>query len=536
MAKFQKQSREEFLNKLKTIYGDKYDFSKTEYIDYNTKVTITCFKHGDFTQYPSQLMRGYACPKCRREENSEKYYETRTCPICKKQFRVRKKYEKITCSEECYKTYIHIHKDEINEKRSISLKKTFHEMSEEDKKEIQEKRNKTFLKKYGTTKPNQTPEYKEKMSRIFKEKDWSMRSENIKNNILIPKYSKICEEDNLTLIEFRDRFDCTVQCNMCGNIFDVHILGYLTEKTTHNLCRICHPVDYNINDSQLSVEFENILIEHNITYFKNYRQLIHPLEIDFYLPDLNLAFELNGNYWHSEKLKDKNYHINKTILCQEKGIKLIHIFEDELKFKYEITKSRIENLLGVSKHKLYARQCNIRELSVSEKREFLNKNHLDGDTISKYNIGLFYNEILVSVATFGKRKISKKQEFELLRFANKIDYSVIGGFSKLLNYFTKHYDFDELITYADIRWSGCDEKNTVYFKNGFDYVSTSKPNYFYLKNNDFINRLNRCNFMKHKLVKMGYDKHKTEAQIMNENGYTKIWDCGSLKYKYKKER
>lgn len=534
MAKFQKQTSEEFLKKLIILYGDKYDFSGINYIDYNTKVTAICPKHGEFTQSPSQLMKGYACSKCRREENSEKYYEERICPICKKHFRIRKKYEKITCSEDCYKIYVQTHKDEINEKRSKSLKETFQKMTDERKKEIQENRNKTFLEKYGTTTPNQSPEYKEKMSKLFNKKDWSERSEKIKNNILIPKYSKICEKDDLTLLEFRDRFDCTVKCNICNNIFDAHVLGYLTDYSTHNLCRVCHPIDNNIYDSQLSVIFEEILNEHNITYIKNYRQLIKPLEVDFYIPDLKLAFELNGNYWHSEKLKDKNYHINKTKLCQEKGVKLIHIFEDELKLKYEITKSRIENLLGVSKHKIYARQCSIQELSISDKKDFLNKNHLDGDTISKYNIGLFYNDTLVSVATFGKRKISKKQEFELLRFANKIDYSIIGGFSKLLNYFIEHYNFDELITYADIRWSGCDEKNTVYFKNGFEYLSTSKPNYFYLKNNDFINRLNRCNFMKHKLVEMGYDKNKTESQIMFENGYTKIWDCGSLKYKYKK--
>lgn len=534
MGKFQKQNPEEFLNKLKNIYGEKYDFSKTVYIDYNTKVTVICPEHGEFTQSPAQLMKGYACPKCRREKGAEKYYENRLCPICKKQFRVRKKYEKITCSENCYKIYVQIHKNEINEKRSNSLKKTFQKMSSEHKKEIQAKREKTFLEKYGTNKPNQLPEYKEKMSKLFSKKDWGERSENIKNKILIPKYSEICEKDNLTLIEFRNRFDCTVQCNICNTVFDTHVLGYLTENSTHNLCRTCHPIDYNLGESQISIEFENILIENKVSYYKNYRQLIKPLEVDFFIPDLNLAFEINGNYWHSEKLKDKNYHINKTKLCQEKGVKLIHIFEDELKLKYDITKSRVETLLKKSKHKIYARQCSIRDISVLEKKDFLNKNHLDGDTISKYNIGLFYDDILVSVATFGKRKISKKQEFELLRFTNRVGYLVIGGFSKLVSYFIKHYDFDELITYADIRWSGCDEKNTVYFKNGFEYISTSKPNYFYLKNNDFINRLNRCNFMKHKLVKMGYDKNKTESQIMNENGYTKIWDCGSLKYAYKK--
>jgi hypothetical protein len=103
MPKFEKQTPEVFLKKVRDIYGDKYDYTKTIYSDYETKVTITCPIHGDFTQKPSSLMRGYACPKCRREENSKQYYEWRTCPICGEQFYIRKKYEKITCSEKCYK-------------------------------------------------------------------------------------------------------------------------------------------------------------------------------------------------------------------------------------------------------------------------------------------------------------------------------------------------------------------------------------------------------------------------------------------------
>jgi hypothetical protein len=111
----------------------------------------------------------------------------------------------------------------------------------------------------------------------------------------------------------------------------------------------------------------------------------------------------------------------------------------------------------------------------------------------------------------------------------------VGGFSKIMKYFMKKYNPNELITYADIRWSGINPQNTVYDKNKFEFVGLSKPNYFYLASNDFIHRLNRCNFMKHKLVKEGADPNKSEKEIMKEKGYTRIWDCGTLKFKYKKE-
>lgn len=524
-----------FINKVRSVHGDKYDYSKTTYVNYETKVILTCPIHGDFTQKPSSLLKGYGCPKCKREENSKQYYEWRTCPICGKQFYIRKKYEKITCSEECYKKYIQIHKTEINQKRSHSLKSSFSKMTIEQKLEIQKNREKTFLEKYGTIKPNQSKEYREKMSKLFKSIDWSQRSEKIKNEQLIPKYTKICEDDNLTLLEFRNRYDCTVKCNKCGTVFTTYCLGNLTEQTTHNICRVCHPIDNVIYESVISTQIEEILKEQNIFYHKNTRSVIKPLELDFYLPEHKLAFEINGNYWHSELKKNKNYHLHKTKLCDEQGIKLIHIFEDEVRLKYDIVKSRILNLIGKTPNTVYARQCKIRELSYIEKKNFFNINHIDEDSVSKYNIGLFLHNELVCAASFGERKISKKQQFELIRFANKINHNVVGGFSKIMKYFMKQYKPSELITYADIRWSGINPQNTVYSKNGFEYIDTSSPNYFYLASNDFVHRLNRCKFMKHKLVKEGADPNKTEKEIMKERGYTRIWDCGTLKFKYKKE-
>lgn len=51
--------------------------------------------------------------------------------------------------------------------------------------------------------------------------------------------------------------------------------------------------------------------------------------MDIYIPDLNLAVEVNGMYWHSTKLKPDDYHLNKYNKCKEQGINLVHIFEFE---------------------------------------------------------------------------------------------------------------------------------------------------------------------------------------------------------------
>lgn len=255
-------------------------------------------------------------------------YEFRQCPICKKFFYIRKKYKKITCSENCYKTYIQIHKEEINNKRSKSLKETYSKKSDKDKKIALEKYKVTCIEKYGVSSYAKTKEYKE-LIRLNKP-DYSHRNAII-NNKMYEKYKAICDEDNLDLIDFKNRFDCTVKCRKCGNIFDIHVLGYLRDETTHNLCRNCYPIRTEYSNTQPLLLIENKLKERNNEYIKNERKIIYPYEIDLYIPDYNIGIEVNGNYWHSEikGKKDKNYHLNKTIKCENKNIMLIHIFEDE---------------------------------------------------------------------------------------------------------------------------------------------------------------------------------------------------------------
>jgi len=170
-----------------------------------------------------------------------------------------------------------------------------------------------------------------------------------------------------------------------------------------------------------------------VKYKEGVRNLISPFEIDIYLPDYKLGIELNGNYWHSfiGGGKSMSYHINKTKLCHEQEIKLIHIFEDEWLFKGDIIKSMIINRLGIIKNRIYGRNCIIKEISNKEKKKFINKNHIQGDGVDKIRLGLFNDDILVSVMTFSKENRShntngKNNIWELSRFCSKKDHVIIG--------------------------------------------------------------------------------------------------------------
>ena len=75
-----------------------------------------------------------------------------------------------------------------------------------------------------------------------------------------------------------------------------------------------------------------------------------------------------------------------------------------------------------------------------------------------------------------------------------------------------------------------EKKVTVYYKNGFNFIKITPPNYWYLKVGEYNQRFHRFNYRKDVLVKQGNDINKTEFEIMRDLGYDRIWDCGTLKF------
>lgn len=259
--------------------------------------------------------------------------------------------------------------------------------------------------------------------------------------------------------------------------------------------------------------------------------LLNGKEIDIYLPELKLAVEFNGTYYHSDiHKKDKNYHLNKTKECNKLGIKLIHIWDSDWLYKKDIIKSIITNQLGLSTEKIYARKCIIKEISKKESVIFLKENHLQGNAISKYNFGLYYNNELVSLMTFCKLRKNLKQNniegnFELLRFCNKLNTNVVGGASKLFQYFIKNYKPLKIISYANRDWSD----GLLYIKLSMTPLPPTTPGYNWYKSKI---KYNRFNFRKDILVKQGEDKNLTEYDIMLNRGYYRVWNTGNLKFEY----
>ena len=188
----------------------------------------------------------------------------------------------------------------------------------------------------------------------------------------------------------------------------------------------------------------------------------------------------------------------------------------------------ISNKLKIN-NKIFARKCLLKEIDSITTNNFLNDNHIQGAINSSIRIGLFYNDDLVSVMTFGKlrnvlgNKIRKDGEYEMIRFCNKLNTNVIGGASKLYKYFKKKYSPLKIITFANKRYSN----GNLYKILGFKLDCSTKPNYWYIIGK---HRKHRFLFRKDILVKEGYDKNKTEHQIMIERNIPRIYDCGNIKF------
>jgi len=276
---------------------------------------------------------------------------------------------------------------------------------------------------------------------------------------------------------------------------------------------------------------------------QNIKSIIPPWELDIYIPAKKLAIEYDGLYWHSESIggKDKNYHLNKTLECEKQGIKLIHIFEDEWLNKQNIVQSRLKHALGLNTNsRIYARKCEVKKVDIKTTSAFLNDNHIQSADKASIRLGLFSENKLVSVMTFGKLRLALGQknivsgEYEMLRFCSLLDTSVIGGASKLLDYFVKTYNPTKIISYADRRYSN----NTAFYsKIGFKFVSNTLPNYWYVAYGETYKQ-HRFNFRKDQLSKKlaYFDASLTEWQNMQLNGYDRIWDCGHLKYEWLKSQ
>jgi len=400
---------------------------------------------------------------------------------------------------------------------------------------IKKQRLNTYINRYNFSHPMKNTNI------LIKKRKTSMDKHGYENYTNKEKMLSTVTHNNIELLKKKyninilsyDNKEYTIQCDK-GHNYQINY-GVLQKRKLYNttLCTVCNPI--NDKNSDMEEQVRNFIIDNYKSIIEKSRSVIPPYELDIHIPELKLAFEFNGLYWHNELYKDKKYHLMKTELCEEQGIQLIHIYEDDWLNKQEIVKSMILNKLHKTPNKIYARKTKIKEV-VDNKliRKFLVDNHIQGFLGSKIKLGLFFNDELVSLMTLGKRRVAmgkktnKEGEYELLRFCSKRNTNIVGGANKLFKYFIKNYVPNTITTYADRSWSQGD----LYKQLGFETNGKTEPNYYYIIDRK---RYHRFGFRKDRLINDGYDPNKTEHQIMLDRGIYRLFDSGNLKFTYIKK-
>lgn len=347
------------------------------------------------------------------------------------------------------------------------------------------------------------------------------------------KRKKFIEQDP-DIISYNPDGSIVRKCNdkICGKCEE---RCYVTYRQLHYdrvrlgciTCTKLNPIDKHASG------MENELYEYLTSVYcgnivKNDRSVLGGKELDIYLPDLKLAFEFNGLYWHSDLYKGKTYHFEKTRRCLEKGVQLIHIWEDDWALKNNIVKNLILGKLGLHSNMLNARCCNVGKIGISEAKAFCEKHHIQGYANCSARYGLFHNGELVMVALFGKRRricggVPKDNVWELYRMCSVFGTRVRGGASKIMKCFVKDVKPESVVTFADM----CISDGGVYEKMGFTKDGIVPPSYYWIVE---FERVPRYRFQKSNLEECQTDPSLTEDEVMRSRGCLKIWDAGKIRY------
>ena len=461
-----------FIVKATSVHGNKYNYSKSHYLDDSTPIEIICSHHASFYQRKKNHLNGAGCPVCAIYNQSS----TLSSFVFKANIIHNCKYD---YSKSDYKGSFN--SIEID----CPIHGSFHQLPSNHLQGTGCKKCSTDACKSST-------------------KEFLIKAIKIHGY----KY----DYNNTVYHSAKDKV--TINCRLHGQF---------SQKANNHLHGQGCPNCYN-DISKPQQEIINF-VHNNITLntIINDRKTIKGLELDIFIPEYKLAIEYHGLYWHSynivESRHQKMRHQNKAIACLDAGINLFQIFEHEWSNLNSIIKSMIKHRCLLSS-KINARQCTVGDdLDVTE---FFNSNHIQGHRPAKNNICLLYGSEIIGACSYSAHS---HYDYELIRMAFKQDHTVIGGVSKMLNHIKKRIGYKRLLTYANLRYSNA----KGYINADFDLIGYTKPGYFYYhESSKQILSRQRC--QKHKLVKLlnNYDSSLSETTNMFNNNFRRVWDAGNI--------
>ncbi len=475
-------------------------------------------------------------------------------------------------------------KEQLNAERSKLCKKAYHNKSNNELNQIKEKRKQTNIERFGVENPYQSKEIQEKIKqknlelygveyatqrKDVKEKidKSTLESQGAKRYLQTEKgqnkFKQSCLEKygvenpyqseekkdkikQTNLKRYGDEIPCRTQ-NIKNKMKENSLIKWGVEYPTQcqeiknkvmntNLQRFglpwsCMRLECKLAQggvSYINNEFANLLKSNNIKFEREFalKHFSYDFKIENALIEIDPTYTHNstkGPYFnkHYTNPKQHNYHLNKSNIAQENGYFCIHIFDWDDKHK-------IINMF-IKKQKLYARNCEIKEVKKKECDDFLNLYHLQNTCNGqKIRYGLYYNDQLVEVMTFGKPRYNKNYEWELLRLCSHKDYKIVGGSERLFKHFLREQNPQSIISYCDnSKFSG-----DVYERLGMELINISNPACIWSKGKIKItdNLLRQQGF--DRLFGASYGKGTSNKELIINEGFVEVYDCGQKSFKY----
>ncbi len=483
-----------FKEKARKVHGDRYDYSKVEYVDNATKVCIICPEHGEFMQRPYSHLNGNGCPECvgLKKWDNPKFIE---------------KAREVHGDRYDYSKSVY-----VNKRTKLTIICPIHgEFEQTPANHIRQRQG--------------CPECGKKYASEWRKNDYRHFIEESQG-----RFGNIYEYPNIENEYINSHSIIHLRCKNCGNVFEKIACDHLTSP--HGGCLKCY-ANKSKDEEEITEYIQSLVGVENVMV--RARSVLCGQELDVYIPKLKIAFEFNGLYWHCDERKDKNYHLLKTEACEHLGIRLIQIFEDEYVNHKEIVLSKIKHLLHKDDclKKAAGRKCNIKEINTQAARSFLEKFHIQGFAPATIYLGAFYGDNLIAVMSF----LLRGGVWELNRFASDYDYTCIGVGGKLFSYFTREFKPSLVKSFADRRWTSLIEDN-FYTRIGFTLEKILPPDYKYIETKrSVVQRIHKFNFRKGILIKKyQLDPSLTESEMVRKLNIHRIYDCGLIKYIWRKEK
>ncbi len=245
--------------------------------------------------------------------------------------------------------------------------------------------------------------------------------------------------------------------------------------------------------------------------------------IDVFFTQLNsgIIFHLMNEEGEKQYLSDN---------CKNIRNKIIHLWEDQWLFQNSKIRSKLMSIIGKTE-RIFARKTEIIPIDNKQLMNFLNINHLLVPIKGKHKYGLQYNNRLVAVMSFSKSRIivregSNFNSYELLRFCNMLNVTVVGGFSKLLRHFIKINKPDDIMTYVDADWSD----GASYAKMGFESVDKMPPMYLLIGDKSEVREYPHLLFEQYKTLLNDDMNYMDKINRLKSIGYNTVKNSGSFKF------